>query len=441
VHLTEILQHPISPLWLVVAAGLGVAAGAILGRFGRARLLADVSRLEADVARAEAQSRDQSRFVTKLRNEQRALSNFTRLLPNIARDLNRSDLDERHIPRLILSLVDAIFEPEQTLLYLARSSGGDGERHQSLHLVERTGAAELPPSATRIKMGEGKIGWVARAKVEMLSDDWLNMTRTEGRSIDDNHPALRLDLLGPLVHHEDGRDKLLGVLCVGGPAVRPRDEKLMLQMVTNLASIAYTNSRNMRQMSDLANHDGLTGLLNKRYFMSQRLGLLINAAERDAGPLSVFIFDIDHFKKYNDSNGHLAGDEILKSVAHVVRENLRPGDIACRYGGEEFIVAMPGASGRDGFVAAERIRQAIESTKFSRSESQPGGRVTISGGVAQFPQDGTSSNDLILHADQALYQAKAAGRNRVIQYRGVDIGGDGGEESTWAQQPNQLRER
>lgn len=223
-HLTELLQHAISPLWLFVAAGVGAGVGALMGRSGRPALIADISRLEAEVARAEAQSRDQSRVVTKLRNEQRALSNFTRLLPNIARDLNRSDLDERHIPRLILSLVDAIFEPEQTLLYLARSSGGDGERNQVLYLVERTGAAEIPPSATRVKIGEGKIGWVARAKVEMLSDDWLNMTRTEGRSIDDNHPSLRLDLLGPLVHHEDGRDKLLGVLCVGGPAVRPRDE-------------------------------------------------------------------------------------------------------------------------------------------------------------------------------------------------------------------------
>lgn len=429
----DFLLKATNPLWLLVAAGLGVAFGTLLGRLGLSRLLGDRERLEGEVARAEAQSREQSRLVTKLRNEQRALSNFTRLLPNIARDLNRSDLDERHIPRLILSLVDAIFEPEQTLLYLVRSSVGDAERVQVLHLVERSGAAELAVSATRIKVGEGKIGWVAEAKVEMISEDWLNMTRTEGRSIEDNSPSLRLDLLGPIVHHEDGKDKLLGVLCIGAPALRPRDEKLMLQMVTNLASIAYTNSRNMRQMSDLANHDGLTSLLNKRYFMSQRLGLLINAAERDAGPLAVFIFDIDHFKKYNDTNGHLAGDEILRSVAQVVRENLRPGDVACRYGGEEFIVAMPGAQGPDGLVAAERIRHAIESTKFPRSESQPGGRITISGGVAQFPQDGTSSNDLILHADQALYQAKAAGRNRVVQYRGVDIGGDSNEEPLWIQ--------
>lgn len=439
--MTGILEHPLGLLAPAVAGVLGLGIGVLLGRLGRTGFVREKLRVDAELARLENQSREQSRQVSKLRNEQRALSNFTRLLPSLARDLNRSDLDERQIPRLVFALVDSIFEPEQKLLYLVTPSASHDESNQVLQLVERSGDANLPASVAKINVGDGKIGWVASAKVEMLTEDWLNMTRTEGRAIEDNHPSLRLDLIGPLVYHDDGKDRLLGVLCVGNPASRPRDEKAMLQMVTNLASIAYTNSRSTRKLRELANHDGLTGLLNKRYFMSQRLGLLINAAEREAAELSVFIFDIDYFKKYNDTNGHLAGDEILRNVSQVLRDSLRPGDIACRYGGEEFIVAMPGARAPEGFAAAERIRTAIESTKFAKAESQPGGKVTISGGIANFPVDGTIGNDLILHADQALYQAKAAGRNRVIQYRGVDIGGDNGEEPVWVPHADTIGER
>ena len=438
-HVSWALPEKVFELAPVVAGVLGVAFGAVIGRVGRSRLVNDLSHLEAEVARLESQSRDQARQVAKLRGEQRAVSNLTRQLPNLARELNRSDLDERLIPQLVFALVDSIFEPEQKLLYLIDPALGD--RGQLLHLVGRSSSTDIPPAVTKIKIGDGKIGWVASAKVEMVADDWLNMTRTEGRAIEDNHPSLRLDLIGPLVQYEDGKPRLLGVLCVGNPASRPRDEKNMLQMVTNLAAIALTNSRSTRQLRDLANHDGLTGLMNKRHFMNQKLGLLINAAEREGTPLSVFIFDIDYFKKFNDSNGHLAGDEILKHVSQVVRENLRPGDVACRYGGEEFIVAMPGARGPERFAAAERIRAAIESTNFAHGESQPGGRVTISGGVSQFPVDGTIGHDLIRHADQALYQAKAAGRNRTVQFRGVDIGGEGGDEPVWVPHADSSSER
>jgi diguanylate cyclase (GGDEF)-like protein len=201
----------------------------------------------------------------------------------------------------------------------------------------------------------------------------------------------------------------------------------MLQMVTNLGSIAIMNTRNVGRLRDQANHDGLTRLLNKRHFM-QRLGILIHNAEREGQTLGLFIFDIDHFKHYNDTNGHPAGDEVLRGVAKVLQASLRPGDMACRYGGEEFVVAMPKATAAVALQVAQRIREAVCSHPFPHGERQPKGRLTISGGVSVFPVDGSTTTDLVLHADQALYQAKAAGRDQVKVHEGVTIGESRGNE-------------
>ena len=436
----ETLRHVLSGLPPLAAALVGLALGALFSLWGR-RGGGDVPALEAEIARGEAQARDLSRQIAKLRAEQRALSSLTRTLPQIAQNLNHEDLDEREIPKHITALVNAIFEPEQFLFYLVEQPEDARGSLPTLHLAHHSGLADVAAAVKRVAIGEGKIGWVASAKVEMRAEDWLNKSRMEGQAIEDNHPSVKLDIIGPIVSHEGGQHRLLGVLCVGSPASHPPDEKLMLSMVANLATIAYTNSRSTRKLRDLANYDGLTGLLNKRIFMGERLGLLINAAEHEASPLTVFVFDIDHFKKYNDTNGHLAGDDILRRVSQVISSNLRPGDQACRYGGEEFIVAMPGAAGPEGFAAAERIRTAIESTAFPLAESQPAGRVTISGGVAQFPLDGLHGKELIHHADLALYQAKAAGRNRIVAFRGVDIGSNRDEEPIWIQQADDRDDR
>jgi diguanylate cyclase (GGDEF)-like protein len=410
---------PLAGAGLVTAAAVAVA---IVSSVRVRKLREEMENTRAELARAEAQHREQTRYALRLRTEQRGLTNLVRFLPNLVRELNQSDLDPRRIPTLLFQLTEAIFEPEQMLLYETRSPGDDLHPPE-LYLREQRGLAEVPTTLKRVRVGEGKIGWVAENRVEMATEDFLNLTRTEGRSVVDNHNGIKLELLGPLVQHDEEGERLLGVLCVGGVVSRSRDEKLMLQMVTNLGAIAYSNARNLSRLKDQANKDGLTRLLNKRFFM-QRMGLLINTAEREARPLSVFIFDIDHFKKYNDSQGHLAGDEVLRSVARVLEQSLRPGDIPCRYGGEEFLIAMPDTDKADAVRAAERIREAIASHPFPHAASQPLGQLTISGGVAALRTDGVDSTELIRHADQALYRAKAAGRNRVLPYRGIEIGSD-----------------
>ena len=408
----------------VVATVVSAIAAFKFGRRDRDAIRREAAQLAAEIARIEAQSRDQNRLMSKMRYEQRSLTNLSRSLPGLVRQLNNSELDINDIPRHMFDLAESLFEPQQMLLFLVRAPGDEKAAEHELYLGDQRGLADVPPAATRIRIGDGKIGWVAENKVEMAGEDWLNLSRTDGRNLADNHPAFRLSLLGPLVHRGSSQDYLIGVLAIGEPAIRPKDEKLVLQMITNLGAIAYRNVRNVRALKEQANHDGLTGLLNRRHFMVE-IGKLMFAAGRRAQSLAVFMFDIDHFKRYNDSNGHQAGDEILRGVGEVLQANLRPQDLACRYGGEEFIVAMPLTDAEQAGQAAERIREAIASFPFANRETQPGGVLSISGGVAVFPVDGQNSTDLIRNADQALYKAKSAGRNRVLLHKGYEIGDTG----------------
>jgi len=427
--MTDWLHTAILPIGILLGLLGCLRWGFVLGRSGREELVQEAERVSSELARSEAQAREHARQVSRLHTEQRTFGKFARAVPAFVQAMNGEKLSERDIPKYVFNLVDEIFEPELTLLYLVRPSETATGGPQALHLIDRRGNLEVAPSMAQIRVGDGRIGFVAEYRVNMLADDWLNMARTEGRTIESNQPGLHFDLLGPLVDHEDGDDPVLGVLCVSGPATRPRDERLMIQTVANLATIAYTNLRNRRTLQDLADYDGLTRLLNKRVFVGRKLAELMLASEKESEPLSVFVFDIDHFKNYNDKHGHLDGDDILRGVAQVLRASLRPGDLACRYGGEEFVVAMPHTRGDDGLAAADRIRAAIERFPFPKSGSQPLGRITISGGVAQFPVDGARGNILIEHADQALYAAKRDGRNRVIRYHGVEIGSDAEDET------------
>lgn len=405
----------------VVVAVLCFLLGRAIALRGRGKLSRELDALRAKVVRGEAQAREQSRMVARMQGEQGTVANLALSLPGVVRELNRGDLEPRAVPSLILNLAEAVFQPGYVLLYLSRAGTEREDSGPVLQLVRQHGYGEIPAALKTIAFGKGKIGWVAEHKLDMLKEDWINLSRTEGVSVEDNHPGARLDIAGPLVHHIVSGEQVLGVLCIGSPGTRPRNEKLMFQLVTNLGSLALVNARHVTKLKDLANTDGLTGLLNKRYFMSELANLII-AAEREAQRLSLFIFDIDHFKTYNDTNGHLEGDRVLRQLAALFKQQVRPADRCCRYGGEEFILAMPDTEAKDALVVAERIRRAIEEFAFDHEENQPGGNLTISGGVSSFPADGTSVLELTRHADLALYESKREGRNRVKAYRGVHIG-------------------
>lgn len=191
----------------------------------------------------------------------------------------------------------------------------------------------------------------------------------------------------------------------------------LLETLMNQISMVAFNSLLYRTIEDLARTDGLTGLLNHRTFM-EKLSEEYRRIERDMRPFSILLMDIDKFKNVNDTYGHPVGDIALKAVAKVLTDTGRGSDFVARYGGEEFAIGMVDTNIKGAMQMAERVRKLVEKTVVARV----GGKdltVTVSIGVSSFPEDTKNKAELVTLADNALYQAKRSGRNRVCLHRDV----------------------
>lgn len=178
-----------------------------------------------------------------------------------------------------------------------------------------------------------------------------------------------------------------------------------------LAVINETLRKKNKELHELSITDSLTGLYNRKHLM-ETLENEVARSKRHKHDFSVLVIDIDHFKEYNDTYGHLAGDEVLSRLATVFKESVRSCDYVARYGGEEFILVLPEIGPEDGVKAAERIRKKVAKESFA-GDGKPI-QVTVSVGVASYPKDGDDSQSIIRHADTALYKSKESGRNRVV---------------------------
>lgn len=198
------------------------------------------------------------------------------------------------------------------------------------------------------------------------------------------------------------------------------DELAELGQAMNDMAIQLADHR--QQLEELSRRDGLTGLYNKREFI-RVLQEQEERYKRHGHPFHLLMMDLDHFKNVNDTHGHLAGDEVLKTVAGAIRREARVLDHAARYGGEEMVLILPETDLAGALRMAERVRSAVAALRIPVAASKEIG-VTVSLGVAGFPADATSGEALIAAADQALYAAKEAGRNRVLSAQKLDRTGE-----------------
>ncbi|HEX3673367.1 MAG TPA: PleD family two-component system response regulator [Rhizomicrobium sp.] len=197
---------------------------------------------------------------------------------------------------------------------------------------------------------------------------------------------------------------------------RPVDKnELIARVRTQLRKKRYADRlrHNVQLSLEMAITDQLTGLHNRRY-MARHLDNLLAGARKSGKPLAFLIMDIDHFKSVNDSHGHDSGDEVLREFAGRISANVRGIDLACRYGGEEFVVVMPDTDMAFAYTVAERLRKSVEEAAFAISREPHKLNITISIGIAGSEGNVDSADKLLHRADQALYRAKREGRNRVV---------------------------
>lgn len=262
---------------------------------------------------------------------------------------------------------------------------------------------------TDIVMG-GMSGIDLLQEIKKISPDTQVILITCHASIDSSIKALRAGAYDYLQKPVEELDMISSIVARAAENIRLINANRSL--VAQLSTVNTELKESNEALQQLATRDGLTGLYNHRFFQ-ESLAMEMSNAKRHSSPFSLLFMDVDFFKKFNDTNGHPLGDEVLKGLAKIIQGRIRGYDVASRYGGEEFVVIMPRTRKNDARIVAESLRQEVETFPFEGRENMPDQRVTISIGVASFPEDGEEPAALLLSADQALYRAKHEGRNRV----------------------------
>jgi diguanylate cyclase (GGDEF)-like protein len=401
--LTDLMQTPQLAILATFLAGvmLLIVFGLLVALYQ-----ASAARQKAEIAAREIKEASVRKF-RRLEHDLNFLVDFYRVFARLLAEMH-AEKKVRMIPQALLNAMVEIYGPEVAVVLVRRGpSGGNPEEAPRLSVVALHSTRGSLHKGMEFRFGEGQAGMVAeRMQVMVRKDFEEDQLASYERSRIVNEP--KYDIIAPMVAGEE----TLGVLAISRPDRHHDSEREVLEMIARVGALTWKNVQAYRDKEAEAEIDKLTQIFNKGALL-HRLGMVLLEARTTGDKASVFMFDLDNFKVYNDTNGHLAGDRLLTQLSQLVKETVRSDDVFGRFGGEEFLLVMPNRNGTQAMTVARAIRKRIEEHPFVGGETQPLGCVTISGGVACFPDDAAEQVELMKAADDALYRAKEGGRNEV----------------------------
>ena len=370
-----------------------------------------------------------SRDLVQNRKKQQQLAAYSAELKNLKIKLHRKSEIAEKLPQITKKLTEklssdaypAVAVRSMMDFFHAKSVGyfAPVEGSPDYSLVVGAG---FPPDwldKVRIHPSEGILGMALRNRVVVSRvDPNSSFGRRSSRfSLEDMMEPP--DFVAPVF----GISGTAGALVIAGCPFPLDEERVYVSMFADQLSTMLQNAALLDSNRNATWVDHLTGVANRLYFQ-QRFESEIRRTGNYRQALALFMFDIDEFKKINDTHGHLAGDVVIRKMAEFVKKNIRSGDLVGRYGGDEFIVLITSTTEKQAVSFAEKLREMISVTDIALPGTGVPVRITISGGIALFPAHGQSATELLRAADDALYEAKRQGRNRIRT--ATSVGLDGG---------------
>jgi diguanylate cyclase (GGDEF)-like protein len=375
-----------------LAAGLGLLLGAAIFVAMRVFPLRALRRTLDELHSANREAEERARELERIGRETAFLTQMTEVL-QVARSVDE-------VGDVISRTAETLFPGKPGALYLFTES------HNLLNAVAPWGGHD-----TAVPFAPDGCWAMRRGQPHLSQRGGLTPVCAHGAAQAGLQYCVPLSTQGEVLG-------ILNLQCPAADAPSPEGQALATRLADQLG-LALGNLKLRESLKNMSIRDALTGLFNRRY-LTETLEREFARAQRSRAPVAVMMLDVDHFKRFNDSFGHDAGDAVLRELGSFLKRSIRTEDIACRYGGEEFCLVLPQMDRGAARQRAEAIRTGAAQLEIKKEDGRTLGPVTLSLGVALFPENATSMASVLAAADEALYRAKSQGRNRVVMSPAAD---------------------